>query len=115
LNALFSFHPTKPVDTYTTEVKVVQAFGHPTFCLREEPISIKKCLVGLQTEYLATCELYATTFFKDTQVSKIATLLTRIAKKYPFCMPEIFKNLLKAFPHQASNFEHLAIYQKFAY
>lgn len=45
----------------------------------------------------------------------MASLLARIAKAYPFCLPEICKNLVKAFPHHASNFDAIAVYQKFAY
>lgn len=99
LNTLFSFHPTKPVEHFTTEIKVDQSFGQPTFYISNDPISIKKCLVGLQAEYLKACEQYAQTFFTETQVSTIAHLLTKIAKKYPFSLPEIFKHILKAFPH----------------
>lgn len=48
-------------------------------------------------------------------MSKISTLLIRIVKKYPFSQADILKNILKTFPHHASNFEQLIVYQKFAY
>jgi hypothetical protein len=89
LQTLFSFHPTKKVAT-PASIVIAITHGQPTFVVNNDPISIKKCLIGLQAEYLRECDSYASRFFNNTQVSSIAVLLTRIAKKFPFSLPEIF-------------------------
>lgn len=43
-------------------------------------------------------------------MTSIAVLLGKIAKKYPFAQAEIFNNLLKTFPHHASNVEQILVY-----
>jgi hypothetical protein len=45
----------------------------------------------------------------------VVNLLAKIAKAYPFSQPEIYKNLIKTFPHQGSNFEVILVYQRVAF
>jgi len=41
--------------------------------------------------------------------------MAKIARRYPFSSSEIYKNLVKTFPHQASNFDAIVVYQNIAY
>ena len=80
LAALFSFHPNKRQG----KIEIGTAFGQPAFVVGGEPISIKKCLIGLQEVYIKSCDEFAVTYVRDTQVGKMISLLNKIAQKYPF-------------------------------
>jgi len=48
---------------------------------------------------------YVKFFYENTQISQIANLLVKIAKKYPFTQTQIINTLINTFPHHASTVE----------
>jgi hypothetical protein len=64
---------------------------------------------------LQACKDYADAYLESTQIMGVVNLLAKIAKAYPFSLPEIYKNLIKTFPHQGSNFEVILVYQRVAF
>lgn len=118
LATIYSFHPHKPFDHQKNtldQISIEQHFNNPTFCFINEPISVRKCLSSLQSNWLSRYQDFCTEFYQETQIEKICQLLAKIAKKYPSWQDKIFKNILKTFPHHAAQPEQICLYQKLAF
>jgi hypothetical protein len=66
-----------------------------------DPISTKKCMIGLTDHYKDKLEAQATEIYENTIIRKLPTYLKRIAEVYPNFKNEILEQLTKSFPHQA--------------
>jgi len=77
-----------------------------------EPISVRKCLLGLQQAYLEVLKTKTRGYFELTQLKQACNLLVKIVGKYPFAAKKVQELMEEHFPHQNSDVETIILYQR---
>ena len=110
---LLSFHSEKKV-SQTSSLQIGLNKGTTSAFLDHEPVSIRKCLVGLQQEFTSTIREYVAAFCDQTQVKQIFGLVIKIVIQYPFAAKEVQKQLLASFPNHHVSLDQVLIYNRLA-